>query len=136
MELEERETRPKPNLAALFPKWSTRFWVTINSVLGHNQFGLTTSLLRSGLTSLSAIKITAQLHQRLGVAPDVRDMMQNPTILNMENLAALSYAVSRWVQSPDAYLATINSGRSDPRLSNTVGMLVRTLPLKISLGRV
>jgi amino acid adenylation domain-containing protein len=46
-------------------------------------------------------------------------------------LAALSYAVSRWTYSPDVYLATISSGRSDPGLAHSFGMFVRTLPLAL-----
>ncbi|EGW51740.1 hypothetical protein HMPREF1022_01281 [Desulfovibrio sp. 6_1_46AFAA] len=49
-------------------------------------------------------------------------------------LAATAYAVSRWTQSPDAWLSTISSGRSDARLRNTFGMFVRTLPVHLGLG--
>lgn len=49
-------------------------------------------------------------------------------------LSATAYAVSRWTQNSDAYLATISSGRDDVRLRNTFGMFVRTLPLKLGLG--
>lgn len=56
-----------------------------SGVLGHAQFGLTTDLLRAGLTSLSAIKLAAKLHDRLGVAPSVRELMRDPTVVGIEN---------------------------------------------------
>lgn len=49
-------------------------------------------------------------------------------------LAASAYAIARWTQSPDAWLSTISSGRSDIRLRNTMGMFVHTIPLHLSLG--
>lgn len=49
-------------------------------------------------------------------------------------LAAVCYAICRWTQGNDAWLSAISSGRGDPRLCNTIGMFVRTIPLGISLG--
>ncbi|MDR1944039.1 MAG: amino acid adenylation domain-containing protein [Synergistaceae bacterium] len=46
-------------------------------------------------------------------------------------LAALAYAVGRWIQSEDVCLATVSSGRGDPGLRNSFGMFVRTLPLRL-----
>lgn len=50
-------------------------------------------------------------------------------------LAAASYVICRWTQGQDAWLSAISSGRSDPRLRNTVGMFVRTVPLHIVLAK-
>ena len=49
-------------------------------------------------------------------------------------LASTSYCISRWTQSRDVYLSTISSGRENPKLKNTVGMFVKTLPLHIELS--
>ncbi len=49
-------------------------------------------------------------------------------------LAATGYALGRWLGSRDAYMAGISSGRSDPRLSGSMGMFVRTLPLRVRRG--
>jgi len=54
-------------------------------VLGHETFGLTTNLLRAGLTSLSCIKLAAKLDEKFGISPAVRDIMKNPTLLGIEN---------------------------------------------------
>lgn len=50
-------------------------------------------------------------------------------------LAAASYAICRWTQGHEAWLSAISSGRSNPRLRNTVGMLVHTIPVHIVLGK-
>lgn len=57
----------------------------LEELLGSGRPGLVSNLLRAGLTSLSAIKLAALLDERLGVAPAVRDIMQDPTILGIEN---------------------------------------------------
>lgn len=49
-------------------------------------------------------------------------------------LAAAGYAISRWTLSDRVFLATISNGRDDVRLHNTLGMFVRTLPLRLELG--
>lgn len=49
-------------------------------------------------------------------------------------LAAVSYAVCRWTQGQESWLSAISSGRDDVRLSHTVGMFVRTVPLRVALG--
>jgi len=50
-------------------------------------------------------------------------------------LASTSYCIGRWTQSRDVYLSTISSGRENPKLQNTVGMFVKTLPLHIRLSQ-
>jgi len=59
----------------------------IGSVLGHSDFSVTSNLLRGGLTSLSAIKLVTEIAEALGVSIPVRDLMQEPTLLGIENLA-------------------------------------------------
>jgi amino acid adenylation domain-containing protein len=63
----------------------TQISETVSAILGHNQFGITTNLLRAGLTSLSSIKLAAALDEKFGVSVPVRDIMQNPTLLGIEN---------------------------------------------------
>ena len=76
----------------------------LRGILGHDQFGLTTNLLRAGLTSLSAIKLAALLDQHLGMAPAVRDMMRDPTLLGIEN--AVISGLLRRADQPDAQRET------------------------------
>jgi amino acid adenylation domain-containing protein len=60
--------------------------VKITSViLGHEDFDLSTNLLRAGLTSLSCIKLSAKIDEVLNVNVPVRDIMKNPTLLDIEN---------------------------------------------------
>ncbi|MBR6040981.1 MAG: amino acid adenylation domain-containing protein [Clostridia bacterium] len=48
-------------------------------------------------------------------------------------LAALDYTLARLTASDHVYIATISSGRSDIRFSDTFGMFVNTLPLAAKL---
>ena len=55
------------------------------NILGHKEFGLTTNLMRAGLASLSCIKLAAELDEKFGVSPPVREIIKNPTLLGIEN---------------------------------------------------
>ncbi len=63
-----------------------KIMAAVRDVLGHDQFGPDSNLLRAGLASLSAIKLMAMLDEALGCAPSVRDFMREPTVLGIENL--------------------------------------------------
>lgn len=43
--------------------------------------------------------------------------------------AAFGLTLARWAHTPDAIFTVIYHGRTDPRTANTVGMLVKTLPV-------
>ena len=49
-------------------------------------------------------------------------------------LAAVYYTISRYAATRDVYMSTISNGRSDVRLSDTVGMFVNTLALHGHIG--
>ena len=49
-------------------------------------------------------------------------------------LAATFYALSRFTNSEELCITTISNGRSDLRISNTVGMFVNTLALSATIG--
>ena len=49
-------------------------------------------------------------------------------------LGAVYYTVSRYAATRDVYMSTISNGRSDVRLSDTVGMFVNTLALHGHIG--
>ena len=49
-------------------------------------------------------------------------------------LAATFYALSRFTNSEQLCITTISNGRSDLRISNTVGMFVNTLALSTTIG--
>lgn len=57
----------------------------VRTVLGHDQFGSSTNLLRAGLASLSAIKLCTLLKKRFGASPDVQQLLADPTPLFIEN---------------------------------------------------
>lgn len=44
-------------------------------------------------------------------------------------LGAVFYTLARYLSSQEVYISTISSGRSNPKLQNSVGMFVKTLPL-------
>ncbi len=49
-------------------------------------------------------------------------------------LGAAAYATAKFTGQEDAVIFTANHGRHDERMKNTVGMLVRTLPIYIKTG--
>ena len=51
-------------------------------------------------------------------------------------LAATAYVVSRYTNNRDVYLCTVSSGRSNLKISDTVGMFVNTLALGLSIDDV
>ena len=51
-------------------------------------------------------------------------------------LAATSYVVSRYTNNRDVYLCTVSSGRSNLKITDTVGMFVNTLALALSVDDV
>ena len=51
-------------------------------------------------------------------------------------LAATSYVVSRYTNNREVYLSTISSGRSNPKIADTVGMFVNTLALGLKIDDV
>ncbi len=57
----------------------------VRTVLGHDQFGPSTNLLRAGLASLSAIKLCTLLKKQFGASPDVQQLLADPTPLFIEN---------------------------------------------------
>ena len=51
-------------------------------------------------------------------------------------LAATSYVVSRYTNNREVYLSTISNGRSNLKISDTVGMFVNTLALGLSIDDI
>ena len=49
-------------------------------------------------------------------------------------LGAVYYTISRYAATRDVYMSTISNGRSDVRLSDTIGMFVNTLALHGHIG--
>ena len=70
------------------------------------------------------LALVEQAGRRLGVTP--AGLM----------LAATSYALSRFVNDRNVFVATISNGRADVRTARTVGMFVNTLPLHVELADV
>ncbi len=48
-------------------------------------------------------------------------------------LGAFEYAVAKYTGQEEAVVCTVNHGRHDGRMKNTVGMLVRTMPLYVKI---
>ncbi|MDL2253821.1 amino acid adenylation domain-containing protein [Ruminococcaceae bacterium OttesenSCG-928-I18] len=57
----------------------------VEGVLGHGDFSLNTDLMRVGLSSLSAIKLATQLSKRYGVSLNAAEMVQEVSVLTLEN---------------------------------------------------
>ena len=48
-------------------------------------------------------------------------------------LGAVAYAAAKFTGREDALICTVNHGRHDTRMRNTVGMMIRTLPIYIKI---
>lgn len=48
-------------------------------------------------------------------------------------LGAYAYTLAKYTGQAEALFATVNNGRHDPRMSRTMGMLVRTLPVYVAI---
>lgn len=57
----------------------------LETVLGHRDFGVETDFAYAGLTSISAIRLAAELNQRFGFSPNVKELQNNANILMVEN---------------------------------------------------
>ena len=68
-------------------------------------------------------KVAEQLAQAQGVTPAAL------------SLAAVSYTLARFTNSDDVCITTISNGRSNLRISNTMGMFVNTLALTANIGQ-
>jgi amino acid adenylation domain-containing protein len=49
--------------------------------------------------------------------------------------AAFAYTLARWTGNDDIYFDSVNSGRENPELKNTIGMFVKVLPIHITVPR-
>lgn len=49
-------------------------------------------------------------------------------------LGAYEYTVSKFTGQPETVICTVNHGRHDSRMQNTVGMMVRTIPLYANIN--
>ena len=56
-------------------------------------------------------------------------VQQNGITENTLFMAAFAYTLAKFNGTKDALFCTVNNGRHDARLDNTIGMFVRTLPL-------
>ncbi|MBQ0024343.1 MAG: amino acid adenylation domain-containing protein [Bacteroidales bacterium] len=61
---------------------------TVSEVLGHNHFGKTTNLIKSGLSSLSAMRISALLAHNFNISLPTRDILTHPAIVDWLKIIA------------------------------------------------
>ena len=58
----------------------------IAAIVGHEDFGVTTPLGYTGLTSISSIRLAVQVNKRFGVALDSKSLVKTGTLQTIENL--------------------------------------------------
>ena len=85
----DRKALPKIELAAqeiVAPqnKIQQEIFDCVAAVIGNNAFGVTTDLFYAGMSSLSAIKITAQLCTKYGISMSAQEVIRAKTILGIE----------------------------------------------------
>ncbi len=57
----------------------------VQSVLGETAISVSTNLMMAGLTSLSAVRLSRELHERFHFSPDVKALLKGYSILDIEN---------------------------------------------------
>ena len=65
------------------------------TLLNHDQFGVTTNLISMGLTSLTAMKLSAFIHKELGIAIPTKDILRTPVIRTLAKLSENSEQTSQ-----------------------------------------
>lgn len=76
-------------------------------------------------------------YRRLGDtnADDIKEFCQRNTLsVNAFLTSAFGFALKEYTNAEHAVFSTIYNGRNDPRLKNTVSMLVKTLPVYFNPG--
>lgn len=56
----------------------------ISSNLGHTNFGIDTDLYACGLDSMGSVMLLTDLHEELGFVISLKELMENPTVLKLE----------------------------------------------------
>ena len=74
------------------------------------------------------------VHQPTDLKAAVAFCQQNGLTPASLYLAAVLYATARYTSNKEAYICTISNGRSNLRISQTMGMFVNTLPLSATIG--
>lgn len=79
----EAETAPETNRAQT--RLEEEISDVLASVLGHRDFGVETDFAYAGLTSISAIRLAAELNKQFGFGPNVKELLGGANILTVEN---------------------------------------------------
>lgn len=92
-------------------------------ILGHSSFGVTTSLLKVGLTSLLMMRLVAMIAKRLGVRLTSKEAMADPTVRGL--VRAMEMASERPAAGGDAQSAPVAAvKRYYPVTENQRGILI------------
>ncbi|WP_183147904.1 non-ribosomal peptide synthetase [Chryseobacterium nematophagum] len=81
----DRKALPMPNLQTeeiIAPETSLEksFLAIAKTLLGNEEFGVTTNLISMGLTSMGAIKLSLLIQKELGLTLKTKDILSHPTI--------------------------------------------------------
>ncbi len=90
----------------------------VADVLGHDSFGVTTNLLKVGLTSLLAMRLVATIAKRLNVRVTSKDAMADPTV------RGLIKAIENASSAEEAPAAPVRKRKYYPITENQRGVLI------------
>lgn len=74
----------------------------VAEVIGHDSFGVTTNLLRAGLTSLLAMRLVATIAKRLNVRVTSKEAMADPTVRGLIKAVASAASTAADAQPKNA----------------------------------
>lgn len=75
----------------------------ISKILESNHFGVTTNLIKIGMGSLSAMRLSADLHENLGISISPKEILASPTVRKMASAATDSVENEEKVWERRAY---------------------------------
>ena len=70
----------------------------LEAVLGHRDFGVETDFAFAGLTSISAIRLAAELNKRFGFSMNVKELQNGANILTVENAIVANWRAASCAQ--------------------------------------
>lgn len=81
----------------------------LETVLGHRDFGVETDFAYAGLTSISAIRLAAELNKRFGFSPNVKSLQNGANILSVENAMVANWRAASCAQPEEVEIVQRSS---------------------------
>ncbi len=105
----------------------------VASVVGHEQFGITTDIYEAGLTSIGAIRLNVALSEEFGCTVRIADVKANDTVKKLEAFLSSAAPSKTFALQADYPLTATQNGIIVECLANP-GTTVYNIPALFRLG--